>query len=692
MSGIHSLPARFWSEDTNLECKVTRNLKMMRQQPTLHFSVCVVDSIPLDAGHADGDAGVEYYLLPTSCAFVGLPSLSPNLDYAPPSTMSSLSHRVFTATALLCLAVQMMAQSPTPANFTNQQQEQFDAWLSLPNPIGSMTPAAALLPFTPQADMALSDYDGYITASYLTQIAESANVAAIIFYSHEADFCEPAGVQSNDSYRWQYSLQGQNRTQTVLSWIEVFKSKGGGNDTYISVERNTTTLANAGAPTPTGSAAASNSSSSGDDGGPPPTTAVAMIILYSITGVITCLFLIIIITGAIRAHRHPERYGPRNILGRARQSRAQGLARAMLDSLPIVKFGEQENNKPGDVEMVSGDAHDQSANVPSSDETNQRSSSAAVATGGSDSNEPNIQSAEQEDSGIAAAVAAERSGGHEDNHESEGCSICTEDFELGQDQRVLPCNHRFHPACIDPWLLNISGTCPLCRIDLRPQGSSTDETSNEELIDGMAPPLGLPSNPTDRERLSVRRSLMLSIIGMGQPDRMSRQQRVSALREYNRRRARGEHGVQDVAALEAPSEEEEMSTRRRLRNAFRIRTRRTGQANDEVAQAGEAFTTAEGRRGFDIAKRISSLLLLAPFFPTTTPCMLVAQKSMYLSTEDIRNLYLDDKVLAQGGHGVRRQDMGWQCLVGWQCLGNHEEWASTDGLLSMYEKWFGDCG
>merc|ERR1712059_232641 len=83
-------------------------------------------------------------------------------------------------------------------------------------------------------------------------------------------------------------------------------------------------------------------------------TAVAMIILYSITGVITALFLIIIITGAIRAHRHPERYGPRNVLGRPRQSRAKGLARAMLDTIPIVKFGEKEEDraKPVDVELA----------------------------------------------------------------------------------------------------------------------------------------------------------------------------------------------------------------------------------------------------------------------------------------------------------------------------------------------------
>merc|ERR1711939_833497 len=65
----------------------------------------------------------------------------------------------------------------------------------------------------------------------------------------------------------------------------------------------------------------------------------------------------------------------------------------------------------------------------------------------------------------AAAVAGAAVGSSSQSHgeeEAPGCSICTEDFERGQDVRVLPCQHSFHPACIDPWLLNVSGTCPLC--------------------------------------------------------------------------------------------------------------------------------------------------------------------------------------------------------------------------------------
>ena len=199
-----------------------------------------------------------------------------------------------------------------------------------------------------------------------------------------------------------------------------------------------------------------------------------MIILYSITGIITALFLVIIITGAVRAHRHPERYGPRNVLGRPRQSRARGLGRAILDTIPIVKFGEKESAKPADVELgpTAETADVNRANVDT------EVPNSLTTTTNHENNTPDtlpdstrtIQAAtprlsEEHQSGIAPAQpAATGVGAGTDNASSDealGCSICTEDFEKGQDLRVLPCNHKFHPECVDPWLLNVSGTCPL---------------------------------------------------------------------------------------------------------------------------------------------------------------------------------------------------------------------------------------
>jgi len=32
------------------------------------------------------------------------------------------------------------------------------------------------------------------------------------------------------------------------------------------------------------------------------------------------------------------------------------------------------------------------------------------------------------------------------------CSVCMEDFQLGDVVRSLPCHHSFHMDCINPWL------------------------------------------------------------------------------------------------------------------------------------------------------------------------------------------------------------------------------------------------
>lgn len=59
------------------------------------------------------------------------------------------------------------------------------------------------------------------------------------------------------------------------------------------------------------------------------------------------------------------------------------------------------------------------------------------------------------------------------------CTICEEDFQIGQDVRLLPCNHGFHPACIDFWLLNRSATCPLWLVSFQipSREIETDDTS-----------------------------------------------------------------------------------------------------------------------------------------------------------------------------------------------------------------------
>lgn len=294
--------------------------------------------------------------------------------------------------------------------------------------------------------------------------------------------------------------------------------------------------------------------------GQSPTTAVAMIILYAITGIITALFVTIIITGTVRAHRHPERYGPRNLAGRGRQSRAKGIARAMLETLPIVKFGDHEqaskkSTDGTDIEM--NDSH-----VTQTADSAKPSPHVAAQSISDPEASPDARA--QEHSG---PVVATNNADGTDAEGHLGCSICTDEFQKGQELRVLPCNHKFHPDCVDPWLLNVSGTCPLCRIDLRPPNPSTLDPNapSDSPLDGTAgtgvPPLGdhAPSDLGSSQGARRDPTSNLHHLASG-----TRDERITALRRLRLER------------LHHPTDAERQGLTSRFRERFRIRTERRG--------------------------------------------------------------------------------------------------------------------
>ncbi|KAF8407195.1 hypothetical protein HHK36_006322 [Tetracentron sinense] len=54
----------------------------------------------------------------------------------------------------------------------------------------------------------------------------------------------------------------------------------------------------------------------------------------------------------------------------------------------------------------------------------------------------------------------------ESGDDVEQCYICLADYEEGDKIRVLPCRHEYHMSCVDKWLKEIKGVCPLCRGDV----------------------------------------------------------------------------------------------------------------------------------------------------------------------------------------------------------------------------------
>ncbi|KAF2473266.1 uncharacterized protein BDR25DRAFT_302228 [Lindgomyces ingoldianus] len=432
-----------------------------------------------------------------------------------------------------------------------------------------------------------SVYPGNIDGLKLFEAAWQKNISAAIFYSTTSDFCNYTGLTEQLQDYPIFSSTNKDNSKKILAdlqgpvsikFIVNIERFGGGSD-----GNNQSGHGNRG----------SNDPNNQNPLGPSPSTAVAMIILYSITGIITALFLVIIITGAVRAHRHPDRYGPRDVLGRPRQSRARGLGRAILDTIPIVKFGEREPPKPTDVEMgsTSEPRNANNANTEGGGQNNQDGSETPKAP---EQTEASRDVGDEQQEGIAPAqplAAGAASPSSQENGSADeglGCSICTDDFEKGQDIRVLPCNHKFHPECVDPWLLNVSGTCPLCRVDLRPTTSRTSTTDDDNDPELLAPPLQPEAEASNR-----RRSALRDILSLRSRPNASAEERISALRRL--REQRRNQSREDASGSMNGSTDDVTAVRRsrristRLHDVFSVRTRRSDQ--DDPAPYAEASSS-----------------------------------------------------------------------------------------------------
>lgn len=215
-----------------------------------------------------------------------------------------------------------------------------------------------------------------------------------------------------------------------------------------------------------------------------------MIVLYSITGLVSVMFLVVILSGAIRAIRNPERYGPR--AGNSRrsrrnrdggmndgdssddeddrrdggQSRTRGLTRAILDTFPVVKFGrgteervkkeDSERSKEFELERIEFGAVIRS--VGREERKREADDAPPIITDIVLPSPPSPSSPTSSAQPIAPPIISDESTRETNPGETTTtCPICVETFEPDDDIRVLPCDgrHAFHRDCIDPWLLEV---------------------------------------------------------------------------------------------------------------------------------------------------------------------------------------------------------------------------------------------